>query len=307
MATLPSLFRRLRNGADPLPSPPAPRRVSAPPGARHCVLLVLDSCRFDSFAAAQPRVMSRLGALQRRYAYATWTAPSHYNLLMGLLPHPSPTQVFASDHYKQDFLAWGSRLGLPDLSFVGMLPRIWLPQYLQSIGYETRALVSMPVLNPDTPLAVNFDQYTLMEKHNDLDAMVERLRFPVDRPSFTLLNAGETHYPYAPIEEPESDWPRVHGVNGVFKRLAAGAPLHQSEAPAFFDQDRLDRLRDRQVAVIQRVDRSVERLLDRVPRGTWVIITADHGELFGEGGYFGHGPILHDKVLEVPFLEGLAR
>ena len=124
MATLPSLFRRLRNGADPLPSPPAPRRVSAPPGARHCVLLVLDSCRFDSFAAAQPRVMSRLGALQRRYAYATWTAPSHYNLLMGLLPHPSPTQVFASDHYKQDFLAWGSRLGLPDLSFVGMLPRI---------------------------------------------------------------------------------------------------------------------------------------------------------------------------------------
>jgi arylsulfatase A-like enzyme len=61
------------------------------------------------------------------------------------------------------------------------------------------------------------------------------------------------------------------------------------------------------VAVIQRVDRSVERLLDRVPRGTWVIITADHGELFGEGGYFGHGPILHDKVLEVPFLEGLAR
>ena len=32
--------------------------------------------------------------------------------------------------------------------------------------------------------------------------------------------------------------------------------------------------------------------------------TADHGELFGEAGYFGHGPIMHEKCFEVPFLEG---
>jgi hypothetical protein len=29
--------------------------------------------------------------------------------------------------------------------------------------------------------------------------------------------------------------------------------------------------------------------------------------LFGEEGYFGHGPILHEKVLEVPFVEGQLR
>ena len=29
------------------------------------------------------------------------------------------------------------------------------------------------------------------------------------------------------------------------------------------------------------------------------------GELFGEGGYFGHGPIMHEKCFEVPFVEGL--
>ncbi|HHZ87572.1 MAG TPA: metalloenzyme, partial [Chromatiaceae bacterium] len=28
------------------------------------------------------------------------------------------------------------------------------------------------------------------------------------------------------------------------------------------------------------------------------------GELFGEGNYFGHGPIMHEKVFEVPFVEG---
>ena len=36
-------------------------------------------------------------------------------------------------------------------------------------------------------------------------------------------------------------------------------------------------------------------------------ITYDHGELFGEDGYFGHGPIQHPKVLEVPFVEGKLR
>jgi len=30
-------------------------------------------------------------------------------------------------------------------------------------------------------------------------------------------------------------------------------------------------------------------------------------ELFGESGFFGHGPIMHKKVFEVPFLEGKVR
>ena len=41
-----------------------------------------------------------------------------------------------------------------------------------------------------------------------------------------------------------------------------------------------------------------------LPPGTWVTITSDHGELFGEDGFFGHGPICHEKVFEVPFVEG---
>ena len=51
----------------------------------------------------------------------------------------------------------------------------------------------------------------------------------------------------------------------------------------------------------------VEELFDLVPKNTYITITSDHGELFGEEGYFGHGPILHDKVLEVPFVEGQLR
>ena len=49
------------------------------------------------------------------------------------------------------------------------------------------------------------------------------------------------------------------------------------------------------------------KLFDAVPANTYITVTADHGELFGEDGYFGHGPIHHDKVYEVPLVEGKLR
>ena len=224
------------------------QRPHAPEGARNHVLVVLDSCRWDSFMAAEPKNMARLGEVEKRHSYATWTAPSHYNLLMGLMPHRSTPHVFASEVYKADIAQYGDRLGVDDVSFLGMLPQIWLPKYLrEQLGYFVRAQVSMPVLNPATPLAVDFDSYELAERHNDLGALLDRVSFHPNRPTFWLLNTGETHYPYALPDEPESDWPRIHGVHGVFKRVAAGQPLHESEAPRFFDQDKLDALRARQI------------------------------------------------------------
>jgi arylsulfatase A-like enzyme len=80
---------------------------------------------------------------------------------------------------------------------------------------------------------------------------------------------------------------------------------HDPEPAQGFDQSQLDGLRRRQVAALSYLDGVFARLYDLVPRNTWLVVTSDHGELFGESGFFGHGPIVHDKVLEVPFVEGL--
>jgi len=74
-----------------------------------------------------------------------------------------------------------------------------------------------------------------------------------------------------------------------------------------FDNHKLAKLRDRQIDAVKYLDAVVEELFDLVPKNTYVTITSDHGELFGEEGYFGHGPIQHEKVLEVPFVEGKIR
>jgi hypothetical protein len=274
---------------------------------RNLVFVVLDSLRYDSWIAAEPPNLAALGPVERRWSYATWTAPSHYNLLMGLLPHTSPAEVYASEYYKEDFRRYGERLGIDGMEFRKVLPSIFLPTYLKhTLGYSTHAMVSMPVLNPHTPMNRDFDSYELMPSHNDMAAMVAKLEFDEERPSFYLLNVGETHYPYALPDEDPSKWPRISGVHGVFKRLGAREGEDDPTEPQeFFDQTALDELRRRQVSSVDYLDGVFADLFDRLPQDTWVIVTSDHGELFGEDRFFGHGPIMHEKVLEVPYVEGL--
>jgi hypothetical protein len=281
-------------------------RPNAPQSARNLVVLVFDSCRYDSWTAAAPKTLGRLGPVEQRWSYASWTAPSHYNLLMGLLPHTSPPRVYASEYYKQDFIRYSERLGMPGMEFKRLLPSIFLPTFLRNeLGYSTHAMVSMPVLNRHTPINRDFDSYELMPKHNDLGAMLDKMTFREDRPSFYLLNTGETHYPYALPNEDPSTWPRISGVHGVFKRLDDQPGPDGEPSPEFFDDAKLHELRDRQINAVRYLDDVVARLFDLVPSNTWIVVTSDHGELFGEDGYFGHGPVAHDKVFEVPFVEGI--
>jgi len=309
------LFDFLKKPAAPPPRPrPAPGPARPDPKAENnFVVVILDSCRFDAFMQAEPKSILKLGPVEKRWSYASWTAPSHYNLLTGLLPHSSPPNVYASDYYKEDFLNYNKRLGSKGIEFAKMVPALWLPGLLRNtLGYTTHARVSLPVLNPKTGINRDFDSFQLMDKHNDMRSMLPTLKFDDARPSFYMLNVGETHYPYAKPDEDSSMWPRISGVNGVFKALdqevgADGNLIQAKDAPQFFDQDKLDQLRARQVDAVRYLDGVFTDLWDLLPKKTHVIVTADHGELFGESGYFGHGPIMHEKCFEVPFVEGMLR
>jgi hypothetical protein len=280
-----------------------------PGGYNNYVLIVFDSCRYDSFLRARPNTIRKLGRLERRWSYATWTAPSHYNLLMGLMPHTSPRHVFASEYYRKDLVRFNERLGCEQLEFRSFLPRLYLPLLLRQLGYRTHAMVSLPVLNPATIINTGFDSFTLMEKHNDMRAMLSRMKFDDEYPSFYLLNTGETHYPYALPGEPPDVWPRISGVHGVFKHLdefAVGGKLRRG-IRRNFDNAKLEILRRRQIDAVRHLDGVMEELFDIVPEDTYITVTSDHGEMFGEDGYFGHGPVQHEKVMEVPFIEGKLR
>ncbi|KKM25254.1 hypothetical protein LCGC14_1596840 [marine sediment metagenome] len=276
---------------------------------RNLVFITYDSCRFDSAQAAKAPNLARLGQLEKRYAYASWTAPSHFNCLMGLVPHRSPPNVYASEVYKDDFSRWGDRLGIADLNFEAFLPHLSLPGMLRQHGYRTVARVSMPVLNPFTILNNAFDDYRLMSNHNDFAGIVEDVAFSRDQPSFHFLNLGETHYPYM-LED--SALPHISGLHGVAKTLAASGDAggrlptgNEMTHETFFTDDVMRGLHAQQIRCVEYLDGLLGALFDKAPSDTWFMIMGDHGEAFGEGGYFGHGPVMHEKVFEVPFTEGL--
>lgn len=275
-------------------------RPTAPKGARSWVLLVLDSLRYDAVLEARPPNLLALGPLERRWSYATWTAPSHYNLLMGLLPHPAPRETWSAQVYREGLARLQERLGVT-LDPASLAPSLWLPSWLQAHGWHTGAWVSLPVLHPSTPLSRGFDHYALREEHADLAGIIDALRFYREAPSFWLINAGETHYPYTwPGGPPPTQLPRLSGFHGAVRRTS-DAP---GDRPSFFSASELEGLRQRQVEALRYVDGLIPRLRALCPPGTWLTVTSDHGECFGEDGFFGHGPVNHPKVLEVPLVEG---
>ena len=268
------------------------------------VYIVLDSCRFDSFMRASTPNIDRIGQAERRYSFASWTSPSHFTLLMGQVPHTSPRRVFASEVYKEQFAKWVDRTGVPDLSFKTFVPELCLPAVLKKHGYRSIARVSMPVLNPYAGFTRGFDDYSLMGNHNDFAGMVREIAFPQGERRFYFLNLGETHYPYMLTSQ---ELPKISGLHGVARgmdELLARSSDTPSSEPEFFAHETMQFLHAQQVRCVEYVDGLIGELFAKCPADTYFVITADHGELFGEDDYFGHGPVMHEKCFEVPFIEG---
>ncbi len=279
------------------------------------VFIVFDSCRFDAYQAARTPNLDRIGKAERRYSYASWTSPSHFTFLMGMIPHLSPKGVFASNVYREEFAQWSQRLNIPDVEFGKFVPQLSLPYFLKNQGLRTEGVVSLPVLNPMTSMSAHFDRYELAPSHNDLSVILngnetfKGINPDKDHPGFYFINTGETHYPYLLPGETAKELPHISGVHGVFKHLDdflknPSEFLQDKHQDEFFSPDQFRGFYEKQIACVEHLDGVVGKFMDRCPENTHFMIMSDHGELFGEDGYFGHGPIFHEKVFEVFYLEG---
>ncbi len=267
---------------------------------RHVLFLIFDSARYDAWQAAHTPNLDQLGPVERRWSYSSWTFPAHQVFLMGLMPHLNERRVYASTVYRREFEGWNKRLGIKQADFRAFIPHFSLPEFLKQQGYRTEAYVSMPVLNPATNLNRAFDKYELLPTPHEGANLFRTLTFPTEAPGFFFINLGETHYPYHVPGAPEL--PVLHGLHGVLKRLGPDPAV--AVAQEWLAPEEFKALRERQIQALENLDRLLPTLLNRVPVGeTTVIITADHGELFGEDGFFGHGPVFHEKVFEVPYVE----
>ena len=125
-----------------------------------------------------------------------------------------------------------------------------------------------------------------------------------ERPYFAFLNFYDAHYPY---ELPPG---RLHRFGGE--------PTEKDQRYLIQEWDELDKTKVSAAGVafataayddcIADLDEQLGILIDQLnERGaldsTWLIVTSDHGESFGEHpGYFCHGMSLYDTEVHVPLL-----
>ena len=259
------------------------------------IVLVIDTLRSDhlpsyGYGRETAPFLSRLateGIQLQGYSASSWTRPSMATLLTGLTPQRHQT-ISRSDRLPAD------------------IP--YLPELLAARGFETAAYMGNLNAGRKWGFARGVSRYreTRGVRAADADAAAVTdavLRLELAPPFYLQVLYVDPHDPYRP---PESWWEIDGGAPGAKPEtllqppdvLAKGRPVAA---------DDLERLRDQYDGEIRDVDGQIERLLGELEaRGlldeTLVVVTADHGEEFGEHGGLTHGRTLHEEMLRVPFL-----
>lgn len=253
------------------------------------LLVTLDSCRWDTFAAASTPNLDAIHPARRGHAHATFTLPAHVAMFAGKFPH-----VSAKLRYYNRFVASLFRIppgGHPTKFFIEFpagTPGIF--EGFEALGYETTALGAVGWFR-HRALQQPFQHFlfTGINLRGQLRELRARM-LTTQKPMAILLNVGETHEPYE-YDAPTSDR----------SERASRVRMYEHNDAGFSRADF-----DRQVACCEFIDASLGPFLEELCRAigkTLIVVCADHGECFGEDRLYGHG-FYHHKVMEVPILIG---
>lgn len=118
-----------------------------------------------------------------------------------------------------------------------------------------------------------------------------------DRPYLAFLNFFDVHNPYRPVPRPYLPMTRPN----------ARYWLEKNKGARFYTAEEREGLREHYEASIAYLDSRLQRMFEAMKRrdgleNTMVVITADHGEQFGEHGKMGHISSLYRQTLHVPLL-----
>ena len=298
------------------PRPAAEARALAPAAGRpHIFVVVLDTVRADrmsvyGYQRDTTPFLERLVEEDDRvilfpevHAPSSWTLPSHASLFSGALPSAHGVHVRRRvDIFKALGTSWELRA------------EETLAERLKEHGYETTAIVANMMLTRFHGMTRGFDQFVNPSPPGSLTSIGERIRAAWlpwalahrlkpytdagtivqltgqlleqrgDAPQFVLLNFMEAHDPFAAP-------PPYRG------RFSDALAPPRSDA---YDEELLG------------LDAALEGLFEGLRRAgvledSWVFLTSDHGEGFGEHGSISHARSLHREEIQIPLIVHVPR
>jgi arylsulfatase A-like enzyme len=313
-------------------------RPPAPPGAPNVLLIVLDTVRADhlslyGYDRETTPYLHRLAREGVRFdvarSTAPWTLPSHASMFTGRWPHELaierhgnfgtefPTlaeflrdrgyatagvvanQFFCGhssglargfDVYRDDSVTPGDILCSSTLGWL-------LARNAKRARDELNAQLAA---DPWAGFSVDFQRKDAAQVNREF---LDWLSNVADRPFFAFLNYFDAHDPYMVPQE--------------FRRHLGKFPHSRAEAVLLRDwwkvakgsptPDDVELARDAYDDCIASLDQGLSVLFEELTRRgllerTVVIITADHGEQFGEHGHFRHGTSLYEPEIHVPLV-----
>jgi arylsulfatase A-like enzyme len=233
------------------------------------------------------------------FATAPYTAPSIASVLTGLYPSFHGVRQSAVTYLRDEVDT--------------------LPELLQAAGYETAAFISNPVLERSRRLDQGFgvfDQKMPREErnrpgvvervaHSTTDSALAWAQVAANPPWFMWVHYQDPHGPYEPPDAStaydEKGGTRLPVLENDHSGLG-GIPSYQA-LPGLFTREAYER---RYADEIRYLDSHLKRLvegLDALGDPPAVLLTADHGEAFGDDGYyFAHGHSVALDQIRVPLL-----
>lgn len=283
-----------------------------PKGAPNVVLIVLDTVRVDhlSLHGYGRETTPNIDALGREgvvfdacFSTSPWTLPSHITMFTGRYPHETEADWLVP--FREDYPTLAEALaarGYATGGFVGNLG------YCGSQNGIDRGFVRYEdfYVKPDV-----FAFSSLVGSHfasrylghpfgtmlrNDAETVTSRFlewtRELDGRPFFAFLNYYDAHEDYLPpagfdIYDPTGDPTSAYGTSV--------RPDAKKQIVAAHD------------GCIRFIDHHIGRLVSELESAgllddTILVVTSDHGELFGEHGLQGHGHSLYRPLLHVPLV-----
>lgn len=304
------------------------RLPPAPAAAPNILFIVMDTVRAESLGLAGQGqtiapVLDRLARRGVRFdqarSTAPWTLPSHASMFTGRLPHELSTRLDRPlDSTYETIAEFANSHGYDTAGFVAntFFCSRWFGLARGFVHYEDVAIDAREILRSsglgrsitrklstssnDRPTAY-FDRKDAATINAELMRWLRRR--PKGRPYFAFLNYYDAHDPYL---TPEEEGRRSSRASRSSAELEVLRDWHRTSRGGV-RPEHVRLARESYEECIGYLDRQIGRLFKgleamKALENTIVVITSDHGEEFGEHGFFGHGQRLYSQVLHVPLL-----
>lgn len=262
------------------------------------------SPRIDAFARESL-------VFEQCYSQAPWTKPSVSSLYTGVLPAVHQSMVTSFE--QEGFWHWdetnpqGFQIQILRESFTT------LAEALKARGYQTACFQYTPHCQQGFGFARGFDHYRYVPVEPvvpQTDALIKWLQEEAKEPFFVYVHELDPHGPYTPGE---ALYEKFFGktLQRAQEELSEAdtAIIQKFQMPDLLHLSRegLEHLISLYDAEILGVDEQFGRVLDclqekGVEGHTVVSLISDHGEAFGEHGFFKHNNSLYKEELHVPLI-----